>query len=74
MREDFLPGICRDLLLPVLSINTSMGQYAQPQYCLARDRRLGWFQFSDKEYQDCSKTGQGYDWPGLARVLLTVPT
>ena len=27
-----------------------------------------------KEYQDCSKAGHGYDWPVLARVLLTGPT
>ena len=72
MRKDFLPGTGRDLLLPVLSINTCMGQYAQSQDCLARDRRLGWFQFL--EYWDCLKAGHGYDWPVLARVLLTGPT
>lgn len=74
MRGYFLPeyvGIYSYLFSVLIQAWDNM---PNPSTNLARDRRLGWFQFSDKEYQDYSKTGHGYDWPGLARVLLTGPT
>lgn len=60
MRKYLLPGTGRYLFLPVQRINICVGKYVQSQNFLTRDRKLAWFQFLDRKYQDCSEGGQGY--------------